>query len=77
MFSCRDATRLMTEDGEAALRGGRRMQYRVHMLLCAYCRRCRRQLGDAIALSKEIPAEEVSPRIEEDALAAFRARPKS
>jgi formate hydrogenlyase subunit 6/NADH:ubiquinone oxidoreductase subunit I len=77
MFSCRDATRLMTDEGEAALRGWQKTQYRLHMFVCVYCRRCKRQLDDAIALSKEIPPEEVSSRVEEDALAAFRARPKS
>ena len=74
MFSCRDATELMTDEGEGSLPGGRRVWFRLHMLLCGHCRAFRRQVGDAVALAKEIPADEMSPEAEGRLVDAFRAR---
>jgi hypothetical protein len=74
MFSCRDATHLHTEAREGALEGWTATKYRMHMAVCFYCKRCRRQLDEAIALAHDIPTEEVPGEVEEKALAAFRAR---
>jgi len=77
MFTCRDATDLMTDEREGALSGGLGFWYRVHMTICPYCRACRRQLDQAVSLSKEIPPEVVSDKVMDAALAAFRERPKA
>jgi len=74
MFGCRDATLLLTEEREGALSGWVRTKYRAHLTICVYCRRYRRQFDEALALAKEVPAPEVPPRVEETAVAAFRAR---
>jgi anti-sigma factor RsiW len=50
--------------------------YRFHLATCPHCRACRRQLDEAVALSKEIPAEHVSDKVMDAALAAFRERRK-
>jgi hypothetical protein len=73
MFTCRDATEHMTDEREGAPVG---FWYRFHMSICPYCRACRRQLDQAVALVKEIPSEEVSDKVMDAALAAFRARRK-
>ncbi len=76
MFSCRNATDLMTDEGEHALSGRNRFFFGVHMTICAHCRNFRRQLRETIRLVREIPSEKDAPPPElEDALAAaFRAR---
>jgi hypothetical protein len=74
MFVCRDAVHRMTEEREGSLSGWDRVFYRAHMTVCVYCRRYRRQLEEAVDLTREIPAEEVSYGVGENALAAFRAR---
>jgi hypothetical protein len=74
MFACRDAVHLMTDEREGALSGWERIKYRAHMTVCVYCKRYRRQLEEAMDLTKDIPPEEVSTGVEESAMAAFRAR---
>jgi hypothetical protein len=78
MLTCRDATNLMTEEGEGTLSRGGRFLYGVHMTICAHCRAFRRQLRETIALAKSIPREHDAPamEMEERVAAAFRARAK-
>jgi hypothetical protein len=76
MFTCRDASEHMTDEREGALSGLRGARYRMHMAICPNCRRCRRQLDEAVALAREIPADDVSEGVMENALAAFRERGK-
>jgi hypothetical protein len=76
MFSCRDATELMTEEHEGALSGWVRARYRFHVTICPHCRACRRQMDQALSIAKEIPAEPVPETVEERAVAAFRAARK-
>ena len=74
MFSCRDATNLMTEEREGRLAGGTRFKYACHMIICGHCRAFRRQLVETIAIVKEIPREEIPAKTEDEIVAAFRAR---
>ena len=76
MFACRDATSLITEESEGALSGAARLKYRLHMVICVHCRAYRRQLGETLALVKELPgaSEPVSSDVEERLVEAFRAR---
>ena len=76
MFACRDATSLMTEESEGALSGWRLVKYRVHLFICPGCRRYHRQLGETIAVVKEIPreGEPVPAEVEKRLVEAFRAR---
>jgi len=77
MFTCHDASEHMTDEREGALSGWLGFWYGFHMSICPYCRACRRQLVQAIALSKEIPPEDVSDKVMDAALGAFRGRPKT
>jgi hypothetical protein len=76
MFSCRDATNLMTDESEGKLAGS--FKYRFHMAICAHCRAFQRQLRAAIALAKSIPREHEAPapEVEDRLAAAFRAARK-
>ena len=76
MFSCRDATNLMSDEREGRLAGGTRFKYACHMIICGHCRAFRRQLVETIAIVKEIPREEIPTKTEDEILAAFRARTK-
>ena len=77
MFACRDATDLMTDEREQALSGWVHVVYRLHMIVCPYCRNCREQLVETLELAQEIAAEPVPESTEESALAAFRARART
>lgn len=44
MISCREVARLVLSDEIHELSGGRRLQVRVHLLMCRHCRRLLRQL---------------------------------
>ena len=74
MISCRQATASMTEDREGTLVGARRTWFRAHMLICVHCRRYRRQLEATIAAARQLPREEVPTDVEEQLVAAFRAK---
>ncbi len=74
MFSCRDATTLLTEEREGTLRGWLHAKMRFHLTVCSHCRAYRRQMEEAIVLAKETRSEEVPQAVEESALAAFRRR---
>jgi hypothetical protein len=76
MFTCRDAVEKMTDDREGALEGLSGARYRLHVTICPHCRRCRRQLDEAVALAREIPAHEVPQKVMDSAVAAFRERAK-
>jgi anti-sigma factor ChrR (cupin superfamily) len=76
MFTCRDASEHMTDEGEGALTGARRFWYRVHVTICPYCRTCRRQFEATVRLTRDIPAEGAPDRVVDAALEAFRARSK-
>lgn len=74
MFACRDATDRMTDEREGSLSGALRFKYRLHLLICPYCRTCRRQLDEVVALAGSTRQEgretEPDPRV----LAALRER---
>jgi len=44
MMSCREATRMMSEAAERRLGLGERLSLRLHLALCAGCRRFGRQV---------------------------------
>jgi hypothetical protein len=74
MFSCRDATSLMTDEREDRLSGAVRLKYRFHMLVCPHCKAYRRQLDETVTLVGELARTEIPPEIEDKLAAAFRTR---
>jgi hypothetical protein len=77
MYLCRDAIAHLTEAEEGALTGWTRFWHGLHMTICLHCRACRRQIAATRAVAREIPPDPVPPRVEEEAMRAFRARGKS
>ena len=73
MFSCRQATQLMTEAREGALTGTRRARFATHLVICKGCRAYRRQLDLTVAVTKEVPRDAVPAEVEDRLVAACRA----
>jgi hypothetical protein len=44
MLSCKDVTRLLSESMDHSLPIGKRVGVRLHLLICAFCSRYKRQL---------------------------------
>jgi hypothetical protein len=73
LFACRDAMERWVEAEEGSLAGGDLARYRLHMVICPYCRECRRQLSATRTLARQMPPEPPPPAVEEAAMAAFRS----
>jgi hypothetical protein len=43
MFSCKDVSQLVSESMDRALPFYQRVLFRMHLLMCKYCSRCREQ----------------------------------
>ena len=64
--SCRKATRLVSDALERPLTRRERWSLRVHLLICSFCRRYRRQLRrleTLLAVGGEAPDGDVPPRL--------------
>lgn len=69
MLSCKEITRRATEAAEGQLSFGARLGFRLHLAICAHCRRYLRQLGLTVAVLTRMPpkapsAETVSAVLE-------------
>ena len=71
---CRDAAEATTDAREGALTGMRRVRFRLHMLICPFCRAHERQVDTTISILRSLPKDEPSDEAREQALAAFRNR---
>jgi hypothetical protein len=78
MLTCRDVTELATEYQEGALVPlRRRLGIRLHVLMCAACRRYLAQLRTVAAALRRLPPEPPPDAVRQHLAAAFReaARP--
>jgi hypothetical protein len=57
MLNCRQATRLISQSLDAKLPWHRRLQMKVHLLYCVWCRRYAAQLKFLRRATRELPAE--------------------
>jgi len=63
MLSCKDVTKLVSESMDRSLPLGKRIGVRLHLLICRFCERYRRQLlllreaARHLALAGETPGE--------------------
>ena len=66
MLSCKDVTQLLSESMDASLPIGKRIGVRLHLLICKFCLRYKRQLlliretARRLAASEDIPGETLS-----------------
>jgi anti-sigma factor RsiW len=74
MMSCREVTELASQYVDRELPIAKRMAIRMHVAMCAHCRRFVRQLRATVELLRTL-GEPTRPVVVGDALlAAFRAR---
>jgi len=57
MLNCRQATRLISQSLDAKLPWHRRLQMKVHLLYCVWCRRYAAQLKFLRKATRELPPE--------------------
>ncbi len=57
MLNCRQATRLISQSLDAKLPWHRRLQMKVHLLYCVWCRRYAAQLKFLRRATRELPPE--------------------
>ena len=57
MLNCRQATRLISQSLDAKLPWYRRLQMKVHLLYCVWCRRYAAQLKFLRRATRELPPE--------------------
>jgi hypothetical protein len=63
MLSCKDVTKLVSESMDRSLPLGKRVGVRLHLLICRFCERYRRQLlrlreaSRQLALAGEMPGK--------------------
>jgi predicted anti-sigma-YlaC factor YlaD len=74
---CREATERMTEAMEGRLSGLTKASFHLHLGMCAWCRRHKKQLETLVETLHSVPAPSVTPEARTQALAAFRARQKN
>jgi hypothetical protein len=55
---CREATSLLTEAQEGALRGAKKAMFEVHLTLCGPCKRYRAQLEATSRALANLPKEQ-------------------
>jgi hypothetical protein len=71
MLSCKDVTQLLSESMDASLPIGKRVGVRLHLLICKFCLRYKRQLlliretARRLAAIDDIPGETLSAEARE------------
>lgn len=73
MLSCREVAILAHDRLDGGLSRRQRLAMRVHLWMCAHCRRALRQLEAAVALARRTRDDAAPARDEADLLARFRA----
>jgi anti-sigma factor RsiW len=71
-ISCREIVQIVSDYVEGVLPPGEREAVELHLNLCDGCTEYLAQLRLAIELTGELPAEELSPELEEELCLAFR-----
>jgi len=78
MLSCKDATRLISESMDTSLPLGKRIGVRLHLLICKFCARYKRQLlliretARRFAAPEDAPREPLGETLSEEAKARIR-----
>ncbi len=71
-----EIVRIVSDYVEGALPASEREAVELHLNLCDGCTDYLHQLRLAIALTGELPADALSPELEEELCAAFRSFPR-
>ena len=72
MMTCQELVELITEYLDERLEVSARVRFEEHLGACPPCRTYLEQMRETIGALGRIPPESLSPRAEEELLAAFR-----
>ncbi len=72
MLTCKELTEVITDYLEGRLTLGRRLSFRLHVMICRPCRAYLRQMRLTIGALGAPPAEPVPPEVLEEMLRRFR-----
>jgi hypothetical protein len=64
MLSCKDVTKLLSESMDATLPIGKRIGVRLHLLICRFCARYKRQLLLIRETARRLAAIEEAPMLQ-------------
>ncbi|MFN8511443.1 MAG: zf-HC2 domain-containing protein [Thermomicrobiales bacterium] len=72
-LTCQELVELVTDYLEDALAPVERARFEEHLSMCSGCRAYVEQLRDTIRLAGTLSEDDLSPRMRDDLLGAFRA----
>jgi len=72
-LTCQELVELVTDYLEDALSPAERARFEEHLSMCSGCRAYVEQLRDTIRLAGTLSEDDLSPRMRDDLLGAFRA----
>jgi len=72
MLNCREVTESASDYVDAALPWRARLQVRMYLVMCRFCREYVRQVALVARMLRRLPAQEPSPEVTEDLLTLFR-----
>ena len=75
-MSCRDVTERASDFVDGTLPWPERLQIRLHLMMCRFCRAYVRQIALIARTLHRLPPEAPPPDVEKDLLDAFRAERK-
>ena len=73
MLNCREILERASDYLDATLPWHVRLQVRLHLLMCRFCREYVRQMRLVVEALRRLPPEEPSHEMQRDLLAEFRA----
>jgi predicted anti-sigma-YlaC factor YlaD len=73
MLNCREITERASDFLDATLPWHVRLQVRLHVMMCRFCREYIRQMALVARALRKLPGEEPSPELHEELLSRFRA----
>lgn len=73
MLNCREITERASDFLDATLPWHVRLQVRLHVMMCRYCREYIRQLALVARTLRSLPGQEPSPELQNKLLSLFRA----
>ena len=72
MLNCREVTERASDFLDAALPWHARLQVRMHLLMCRFCREYVRQMALVGRTLRRLPPQEPSPEVKKELLELFR-----
>ena len=73
MLNCKEITDRASDFVDAGLPWQTRLQVRLHLMMCRFCREYIRQIDLLARALRRLPGQEPSPELQQELLALFRA----